>query len=400
MPFNKLPSLRPCIFLMLSAAVLLSACADLPAWMMLQRQSAITDYRHFQNASIARAQVASPLPATEGEPMRLPDFRGEPFDAAMERNGTVAIVVVKHGKILLERYYNGYRRDSMVTSFSVAKSVVSALVGIAIRDGQIGSVDDPITRYLPELANKDQRFTRITIRNLLEMRSGILFVEGYGSPWADASKFYLTADLATKLNGLTIERAPDERYHYSSGDTQLLGAIIQRATGTPLPRYLQEQIWQPMGAAYDASWSIDSLESSQPKAFCCINARVLDFARFGQLYLNDGRINGRQIVPADWVRQSTQVREHPGDTPGSRWNVEAPNTRAAAYYAWQWRRAPVVDSGSELGVKPGHDFYAEGHHGQFIYVAPAEDMVIVRIGLRYGNAWWPGVIRQIARLNP
>jgi CubicO group peptidase (beta-lactamase class C family) len=155
-----------------------------------------------------------------------------------------------------------------------------------------------------------------------------------------------------------------------------------------------------MGAAYDASWSMDSLESKQPKAFCCINARALDFARFGQVYLNDGKLNGRQIVPADWVRQSTQVREHPGATSASRWNVEAPNNYAAAYYAWQWRRVPVVDAGSELGIKPGTDFYAEGHHGQFIYVAPAEDMVIVRIGQRYGNAWWPGVIRQIARLNP
>lgn len=380
--------------------MLLSGCADLPAWMMLQRQSAITDYRHFENASIVRALDESPLPSADGEHVRLPDFRGEPFDAVMERTGTVAIVIVKHGKIVLERYYNGYKRDSIVTSFSVAKSVVSALVGIAIRDGHIASIDDPITRYLPELADTDQRFTRITIRNLLEMRSGILFDEGYGSPWADASKFYLTPDLGTKLKGLIIERAPDELYHYSSGDTQLLGTIVQRATGTPLPRYLQEKIWQPMGAAYDASWSIDSLETRLPKAFCCINARALDFARFGQVYLNDGRFNGHQIVPADWVRQSTQVREHPGGTLASRWNVEAPNTHSAAYYAWQWRRAPVFDSASELGVKPGHDFYAEGLHGQFIYVAPVEDMVIVRIGLRHGNAWWPGVIGRIARLNP
>ena len=366
---------------------------------MLQQQSAITDYRHFQNALVARAPDASQLPVVDGEPVRLPDFRGERFDTVMEKTGTVAIVVVKHGKVVLERYYNGYQRDSMVTSFSVAKSVVSALVGIAIRDGQITSVDDPITRYLPELAATDQRFTRITIRNLLEMRSGIQFVEGYGSPLADASKFYLTPDLANKLKGLSIERSPDEQYHYSSGDTQLLGAIVQRATGMPLPRYLQEKIWQPMGAAYDASWSMDSLERQQPKAFCCINARALDFARFGQVFLNDGKFNGHQIVPAEWVRQSTQVREHPGATPASRWNVEAPNTHAAAYYAWQWRRVPVADAASEGGIKPGPDFYAEGHHGQFIYVAPAEDMVIVRIGLRYGNAWWPGVMGRIVRLN-
>ncbi|WP_426210860.1 serine hydrolase domain-containing protein [Massilia sp. TWP1-3-3] len=366
---------------------------------MAQQQSAITDHRHFQNAAIARAPKASLLPSAVGEPVQVPDFGGESFDAVMEKTGTVAIVVVKHGKVVLEQYYNGYQRDSIVTSFSVAKSMVSALVGIAIRDGHIATVDDPITRYLPELAINDQRFTRITIRNLLEMRSGIQFVEGYGSPFADASRFYLTPDLAGKIKGLRIEHAPDAAYQYSSGDTQLLGTIVQRATGVPLPRYLQEKIWQPMGAAYDASWSLDSQQSALPKAFCCVNARALDFARFGQLYLKDGSFNGQQIVPAEWVRQSTQVREHAGSSAASRWNMEAPNTFAAAYYAWQWRRPPVVDVPSELGVKPSHDFYAEGHLGQFIYVAPDEDMVIVRFGKRYGNAWWPGVLGRIARLN-
>ncbi len=383
----------------MGAAMLLSACVDLPAWMVWQRQAAITDYRHFQNMPIARAPEASPLPLAEGARVQLPHFQGEPFDAVMARTGTVAIVVVKNGKVLLERYYNGYQRESMVGSFSVAKSLVSALVGIAVDDGQIASIDDQITRYMPELAHSDRRFAKVTIRNLLEMRSGIRFVDGEGSPWGDAARFYLTSDLTTKIHALTIERAPDEQYHYSSGDTQLLGAIVQRATGKPLPRYLQEKIWQPMGAAYDASWSMDSIEHKQPKAFCCINARALDLARFGQLYLNHGQLNGHQIVPAEWIRQSTHVREHAGATAASRWNLEAPHSRNAAYYTWQWRLAPVPDGASELGVKPGRDFYAEGHRGQFIYVAPAENMVIVRLGQRYGHAWWPGVLAQIARLN-
>ena len=396
---NKLATLRPSLLLMLSGAMALSGCADLPTWMIVQRQAAITDYRHFENTPIARAIDESPLPFA-AEQLRVPDFGGEPFDAVMERTGTVGIVIIKHGQIVLERYYNGYRRDSIVTSFSVAKSVVSALVGIAIRDGKIASIDDPITRYLPELADTDQRFSRITIRNLLEMRSGIRFDEGYRSPWANASRFYLTPNLADKVKGLSIERAPDELYHYSSGDTQLLGAIVERATGTALPKYLQEKIWHPMGAAYDASWSIDSLENGAPKAFCCINARAIDFARFGQVYLNHGRFNGHQIVPAEWIKRSTQVVEHPGMTATSRWNVEAPNTRSAAYYGWQWRRTSVLELGSELGTKPGQDFYAEGHHGQFIFVAPVEDTVVVRVGSRYGNIWWPGMLGRIARLNP
>ena len=397
---KKITALRPLLLLPLTAAMTLSGCADLPTWMMLQRQSAITDYRHFQNTPVIRAQAASPRLLFDGEKVRLPDFRGESFDAVMERHGTIAVVILKHGKVVLERYYNGRQRDSLVTSFSVAKSVVSALVGIAVSDGRIASIDDPITRYLPELAASDQRFTRISIRHLLEMRSGIRFDEGYLSPWADASRFYLTPDLAAKIDGLKIERPPDQRYHYSSGDTQLLGAIVQRATGVPLPRYLQEKIWQPMGAAYDGSWSIDSAKNQVAKAFCCINARALDFARFGELYLNNGRLNGQQIVPTEWVRESTQVREHAGSSPASRWNVESPNTRAASFYTWQWRRATVPDASHELGVKPGENFYAEGHHGQFIYVAPAQNMVIVRFGKKYGNVWWPGLLGQISRLNP
>ena len=397
----NLPSLlRLKRILMLTVAVSLSGCADLPTWMLVQRQSAITDYRHFQNAPVARAVSASPLPSTDSETLRVPLIYGEPFDTVMQRTGTAAIVVIKNGKIVLERYYNGHQRDSIATSFSVAKSVVSSLVGIAIRDGHIASINEPVTRYLPELARTDPRFARITIRNLLEMRSGIRFDENYRTPWADAAGLYLTQDLQSKLQRLSIEHEPDERYHYSSGDTQLLGAIVQRATGTPLPRYLQEKIWQPMGAAYDASWSVDSAANAHPKAFCCINARAVDFARFGQLYLNEGKLNGQQIVPAAWIRQSTAVNEHAGSTPAARWNVEAPNTRAAAYYTWQWRRVPVADPGSELGTKPGPDYYAAGHHGQFIYVAPAEDMVIVRLGQRYGNVRWPGVLAQIARLNP
>lgn len=384
--------------LILGAAMSLAACAHLPAWMVLQRQAAITDYRHFQNAPIAPSPQPSPLPSSDAG-LRLPNFRGEPFDAVMQRTGTVAIVVVQNGQVLLERYYHGYQRDSVVASFSIAKSVVSALVGIALRDGRIASIDDPITRYVPELARSDARFARITIRHLLEMRSGIRFEEGYGSPWGDAAKIYLTEDLTGRAKALSIERAPDQQYHYSSGDTQLLGTILERATGTPLPRYLQDKIWQPMGAAYDASWSIDSLAGKQPKAFCCINARALDFARFGQLYLNAGRIGGQQIVPADWIGHSTLVRQHPGDTPAKRWNVERPGTPSAAFYTWQWRRTALPDPASELGIKPGPDVYAEGLHGQFIYLAPAENMVIVRLGLRHGAAWWPGVFGQIARLN-
>jgi CubicO group peptidase (beta-lactamase class C family) len=318
----------------------------------------------------------------------------------MEHNGTIAFIVLQHGNIIVEHYYNGYNRDSITTSFSMAKSVVSALLGIAIHDKKIASVDEPITRYLPELLKNDRRFARIKLRHLLEMRSGILFDDSEGSPWSDAAIFYLTPDLHAKITGLKIQRAPDQAYHYSSGDTQLLGLVIQRATGVPLPTYLQQKIWQPMGAAYDASWSLDSSEHRTPKAFCCLNARAIDFARFGQMYLNNGKINGHQIVPAEWIKASTEVHEHGTNDVASRWNIENIDEMGTAYYTWYWRRMPTVDPAADIKMRPGTDFYAEGLLGQVIYIAPKQDMVIVRVGDRWGDLPWTKLFNQIAQLNP
>lgn len=395
----RAPSARVLFALVLTLPLLLQGCADLPVWMVLQRKSAITDHQHFANAAVARAPVASALPVLSGAQPRHPDFGGRNFDQFMEQNGTVAFVVVQRGQVILERYYQGYQRDSLATSFSVAKSVVSALVGIAIDEGKIGSVDDPITAYVPELARRDVRFSKITIAHLLAMRSGIRFDEGYLTPLDDAARFYLTADLMSKIGGLEIKRAPDEANYYSSGDTQLLGLIVQRATGVPLARYLQDKIWQPMGAAYDASWSLDSDSNGLAKAFCCLNARALDFARFGLVYLHGGRFNGRQIVPEQWVRASTEVRQYAAADLASRWNVEFLGQRWAAYYTWQWRRAVERDPQAELGIKPRSEFYAQGLHGQLIYIAPEQEMVIVRLGAQNGQVWWPGLLGAMARMN-
>ena len=378
----------------------LCACTDLPLWAILQQKASVADYRHFDNAVIKRAERASPLPSRKDANFHVPEIvAGEAFDATMERSGTSAFIVLQHGTIIAERYYNGYQRASIVTSFSVAKSVVSALLGIALGEGAISNIDEPITRYLPELLKNDPRFSRISLRHLLEMRSGILFDDTEGSPWSDAAAFYLTSDLQSKLAKLKIERAPDQVYDYNSGDTQLLGMAIQRATGMPLPSYLEQKIWQPMGAAYDASWSLDSAEHGIAKAFCCINARAIDFSRFGLLYLNQGKLNGRQIVPAGWVQLSTAIRDHVAQDFASRWNIENIRASNTAYYTWHWRRMPAHDPGTGKSVRPTVDFYAEGMYGQLVYIAPRQDMVIVRAGQQWGNVPWLQLFGRIAELN-
>ncbi|MGZ3237582.1 MAG: serine hydrolase domain-containing protein, partial [Burkholderiaceae bacterium] len=222
----------PLFLIIVSAPILfLCACTDLPFWAIVQGEASVTDYKHFSNATIERSDQASLLPFNTDTKLHVPQMiPGESFDETMERNGTIAFIVLQHGNIIIEHYYNGYHRDSITTSFSMAKSVVSALLGIAIHEKKIAGVDDPVTRYIPELLKSDRRFSRIKLRHLLEMRSGILFDDSEGSPWSDAAAFYLTSDLQSKLTALKIERAPDEAYHYSSGDTQLLGLIIQRAT--------------------------------------------------------------------------------------------------------------------------------------------------------------------------
>jgi CubicO group peptidase (beta-lactamase class C family) len=392
---------RYLLFPALLFVALMAGCANLPGWMIVQGGSRITDHQKFDNAPIARAAEPSALPTGSAATLRLPDGpEGEPFEQMLERNGTVAFVVVQGGRVVYERYLNGFQRDSVGTSFSVAKSVVSAMVGVAIHEGKIEGVDTPITRYLPELERNDPRFAHITLRHLLEMRSGIAFDESYSKPWSDAAAFYLTPNLAGQVAGLGIEGPPDVAYQYRSGNTQLLGMAVERATGIPLAQYVQTRLWQPMGAAYDASWSLDSHANGTAKSFCCLNARALDFARFGMVFLHGGRYNGRQIIPADWVVRSTEVRLRPGKDEATRWNVEWPGSPHSAYYAWQWRQKPEGALEAELGIRPSGDFYAQGRHGQYIYVAPKQDMVIVRLGSSPGMVRWPALLARLARMNP
>jgi CubicO group peptidase (beta-lactamase class C family) len=334
----------------------------------------------------ARQQRAAPGPA------------GADFEATLERNGTVAFIVLQRGQVVFERYYNGHQRDGWVTSFSVAKSVVSLLLGQAIASGQIKSVDEPLTRYVPELLQRDGRFARVRLRDLLQMRSGIAFQEDYRSPFSDAGTFYLTPDLKTAVRGLRVEAEPDTRFQYSSGDTQLLGLVIERATGRPLATTLQQALWQPMGAEFPASWSMDSAAGGVTKAFCCLNARAIDFARLGQLMLDGGQRDGRQVIPASWITDSLAVRQHPGGNADTRANLQRPG-RNGAFYTWQWRRM-AVPSTAEPGWQPTADFFAQGFHGQYIYVAPEKQMVIVRFGRDRGNDyWWPGLMARIAAMN-
>ncbi|MFM2053739.1 MAG: hypothetical protein RL456_1776 [Pseudomonadota bacterium] len=398
---------RPALALTLALTV--AGCGTLvpPAWMIAQQRSMITDHQRFDNAPIPASRERSVLPVA-AQPLALPPLLpDETAEALMARQGTVALLVLRDGQVAYERYFNGRQRDTLLTSFSMAKSVVALLLGQAIRDGRIASTDDPVTRYLPELATQDPRFAQVRLRDLLAMRSGIAFQEEYTSPWSDVAIFYLTPNLGRAVAGMKIAEPPDRRYRYSSGDTQLLGMVVERATGRRLHQLAADGLWGPIGAEMDASWSLDSALQGQAKAFCCLNARAIDYARIGQMMLDRGRVDGRQVVPERWIDELLAVRELPGDTPGARRNIESPGRPDAVFYTWQWRRMPqgplaVVPDPAAVTppeqMVPGTDFYAQGQHGQYIYVAPEQRTVVVRLGTdRKPGLWWPGMLGRIAR---
>jgi CubicO group peptidase (beta-lactamase class C family) len=306
----------------------------------------------------------------------------EDLDSFLALTHTQSLIVVHDDSLVLERYANGWRRDSMVTSFSVAKSFVSTLVGIAIDEGAIGGLDDPITTYLPELADRDERFDRITIRHLLQMTSGLEYQE---SGWFlfngdDPLTTYHPDQRKLALTNTRIARPPGEIFNYNKYHPQLLGMILERSTGMSVTAWTQSRLWDPLGMEFDGAWTLDSEASGFEKMEAGLNARPIDFAKLGQLFLHDGTLDGTRVVSPRWVATATGVD---------------PNDRVSGgpygrFYGLMW-----WGLNSESGTP---DFYAAGDHGQFIYVSAEHEAVIVRTGVEYGvsSLQWTTAFGQVA----
>ncbi len=301
--------------------------------------------------------------------------RMEDLDAFLAANRTQAFIVIQDDGILYEHYFNGAQRDTIVTSFSVAKSFTSALIGIAIAEGYIHNVHDPITRYLPELIGRDPRFSNITIRNLLMMVSGIKYVESPFFTGDNAKTYYYPNLRQLALQHTQIVDPPGKHFLYNNYHPLLLGMILERATGTTVANYLQEKIWKPIGMEFGGSWSLDSAASGFEKMESGINGRAIDFAKFGRLYLRNGNWQGRQVIPASWVAEST--REDPSIDPATYYAkkgiLSSPGNHYYKYMWWGKRRS-----------NGQYDFCALGNHGQFIYLSPHKNLIITRNGERYG----------------
>jgi len=191
------------------------------------------------------------------------------LDKILEDNKTVAFLIIKNDTIHYEKYFKGYTQESVIPSFSMAKSVTSILIGCAIDDGLIKSIDEPITNYIPELEKNG--FEKVTIKHLLQMTSGLKFSESYFNPFGEAASFYYGRNLKREVSKLKLKEIPGQKFEYVSGNTQLLGSVLQSALkDKTITQYFQEKLWTPLEMEYDASWSIDKKNEGTEKTFCCI----------------------------------------------------------------------------------------------------------------------------------
>ena len=314
----------------------------------------------------------------------------EDWSHFLAEHDTQAFIVIRDGTVVYEHYFNNTQRDSIVTSFSAAKSFDSALIGIAIQEGFIKSVDDPITTYLPELAKRDVRFNKITIRHLLRMASGLEYVEFrpmlFNSD--DILTSYYPDQRKISLENTHIIDPPGEYFRYNKYHPQLLGMILERTTGMQVTQYLQSRLWEPLGMEFDGSWSIDSKASNFERMETGINARAIDFAKLGVLFLNHGKWQGNQVISEAWVRESTQpLLPQDDEEYYPEWFTSLPGR---AYYQYMWWG--MTRAGNS------YDFTAEGNKGQYIYVSPQKNLVIVRNGIEYSlpSEKWLNLFYQFA----
>lgn len=281
----------------------------------------------------------------------------------LQRTDTSALLILQNGRIQFEKYWLTGGENVQWMSMSVAKSFISALVGIAIRDSHINNIEEAISDYVPELKNSP--YNNVRIKDVLQMSSGASWNEDYSDPESDINRwakiFALGGSFDEFIQTLSDDFKPGTRNHYNSMDTQALGMLVNRATGKTITNYMTEMLWHPMGASNEGYWLLDS--EGMEMAFAGLNITARDYAKFGELYRLDGKLNGQQIVPESWVKDSI-TPDGPHLTPGNN-----PLSDYPLGYGYQWW-VPGGDKG---------EFMAIGVYNQMIYVAPESNMVIVKL---------------------
>lgn len=311
----------------------------------------IDDHPHFENMTIEKGNNTQPWPLHERYNTASATSTLSEINT---RLGTVAFLLIKNDSIYYENYAEGYGTSSQTNSFSMAKSITSAMLGKAIKDGYIESLDQPIGDFFEQYAND-----KTTVGDLSSMASGLDWQESYVSPFSVTARSYYDDDLAETILQQKVTETPGKAYKYLSGNSQLLGMIIEKASGKKLAHYLSESLWQPMGAVQPGLWQLDDSEHQLAKTFCCIASNARDFARFGKLYKDHGRWNGKQLLDSTFVATSI-----------------VPRFEASPEYGYGFWLSDHLDK--QL-------FVMRGILGQYVITIPEDDLIIVRLGHQRGG---------------
>lgn len=337
---------------------------------MKWRASDINDHQKFP--AFEFSQSSTPFHFTHSVDTRIGQLLIEQSKSRVsllhliQTSETTAFLIIRNDSLLFEQYASGYTRESINTSFSTAKSISSLLLGRAIGDGYITSEHDAVTKYLPELKQVSDLYDSLQINDLIDMRSGIKFKD-HDLPWGDKPKAYYHPMLREKVMQLPIKYKPGERFQYNSYNPILVGMILEKATGMPPAKYFEKTIWNKLGMEFSGSWSADSEVSMMTKMESGLNLRAIDFAKFGRLVLNNGKWNDEQIIPSDWIAKSTLIDP----------NHNVNEFGSEIYYEnfwWLYSRdklTPYIISGW-------------GHLGQYLYIFPEKNVIIVRMGKDLG----------------
>ena len=287
-------------------------------------------------------------------------MRLAPEDSAyLDELETVSFLVIRHDSIVFESYRNGWNDTLTSNIYSATKTIVGLLAGIAMDEGYIRSIDDPVSKYIPRYVRGKQ--AEVTVRDLLTMSGGMAWDEAYSSLFSVTTHGYYGNNLYELVTRLEVTENPGVQYSYRSGETQLLAFVIEAATGQTLSRYAEEKLWRPMQAEHDAFWLLDKKDGDE-KAFCCFHTTARDVARFARLMLHRGNWNGRQLVSEEYMAEAT---------------------RPAVYLKDQWGKDSLSYYGFQTWIMHYHDQanpYMRGMLGQYIIAVPSRDAIVVRLG--------------------
>lgn len=316
-----------------------------------------------------------------------PEYVNLTLAEALEPKGqTQGVLIIHHDRIVYEKLWGDFTSDRLATVFSISKSITSLLCGVAVDDGYIRSIDDPVTDYLPELKKGDPMWQKLTIRHLLNMRSGLDFDDTYSLTLKDLKRLNAMArlnyghHLMRQIRGLKFRCEPGTEFRYESMTSQILGVVVERASGKRYADYLSERIWKPLGMESPALVNVDSKKNGMAHAFGGITLTIRDLAKIGRLYLDKGQWNGKRIVSEEWIRKSSEY--------------DSENNRG---YHFNWYDLSHV--GEPKAACPG--FFAEGIKGQILYVNPYKDLIMVHIGFNnLNNVYIPILFEQLANRWP